>query len=63
MRLFALVTLSIADFAVAPAQPATPDSENGRYSFNPVADGVLRLPDERSVLEAEIAACRARTQH
>jgi hypothetical protein len=25
------------------AQTATPDSENGRYSFNPVSDGVLRL--------------------
>jgi hypothetical protein len=44
MRLFALaLTLSLADFAVASAQTATPDSENGRYSFNPVADGVLRL--------------------
>jgi hypothetical protein len=44
MRLFALVlTLSLADFAAASAQPTTPDSENGRYSFNPVADGVLRL--------------------
>jgi len=44
MRLFALaLTLSLADLAVASAQTATPDSENGRYSFNPVADGVLRL--------------------
>src|SRR5262249_4528383 len=44
MRVFALaLTLSLADFAVASAQTATPDSENGRYSFNPVADGVLRL--------------------
>jgi len=44
MRLFALaLTLSLADFAVASAQTAAPDSENGRYSFNPVADGVLRL--------------------
>jgi hypothetical protein len=44
MRRFALaLTLSLADFAVASAQTATPDSENGRYSFNPVADGVLRL--------------------
>ena len=34
---------SLADFAVASAQTATPDSENGPYSFNPVADGVLRL--------------------
>jgi hypothetical protein len=37
------LTLSLADFAAASAQTATPDGENGRYSFNPVADGVLRL--------------------
>ena len=44
MRLLALaLTLSLADFAAASAQMVTPDSENGRYSFNPVADGVLRL--------------------
>jgi hypothetical protein len=44
MRLFALaVALSVAAFAAASAHTATPDSENGRYSFNPVADGVLRL--------------------
>ena len=41
MRLFALaLTLSLADFAVASAQTATPNSENGRYRFNPIADGV-----------------------
>jgi hypothetical protein len=28
---------------VASAQTATPDSENGRYSFSPVPDGALRL--------------------
>jgi hypothetical protein len=44
MRLLALVlTLLLADFAVASAQTGTPDGENGRYSFYPVADGVLRL--------------------
>ena len=37
------VTLLLAHFAVASAQTATPDTENGRYSFYPVADGVLRL--------------------
>jgi hypothetical protein len=42
-RLALALTLSLAAFAVASAQTATPDSENGRYSFNPVADGVLRL--------------------
>jgi hypothetical protein len=44
MRLFALaLALSLAASAVASGQTATPDSENGRYSFNPVVDGVLRL--------------------
>ena len=44
VRPFALaLTMSLAALAVASAQPETPDSENGRYSFNPVADGVLRL--------------------
>ena len=44
MRPFAFaLTMSLAALAAASAQPATPDSENGRYSFNPVADGVLRL--------------------
>jgi hypothetical protein len=44
MRVFALVlSLSLANVAAPSAQTATPDSENGRYSFNPVADGVLRL--------------------
>jgi hypothetical protein len=44
MRLFAFaVTLSLAALAVASAQTVPPDNENGRYSFNPVADGVLRL--------------------
>jgi hypothetical protein len=44
MRVFALVlSLSFANVAAASAQTATPDSESGRYSFNPIADGVLRL--------------------
>jgi hypothetical protein len=44
MRSFAFaLTMSLAALAAASAQPETPDSENGRYSFNPVADGVLRL--------------------
>jgi hypothetical protein len=43
MRLLALAfTLLLAHFAVASAQTATPDTENGRYSFYPVAEGVLR---------------------
>jgi hypothetical protein len=44
MRSFAFeLMMSVAELAAASAQPAAPDSENGRYSFNPVADGVLRL--------------------
>jgi hypothetical protein len=48
MRLFALaLTLSLAPLTVVSAQTTTPDAENGRYTFNAVADGVLRL-DVRS---------------
>ena len=44
MRLFAVtLTLLLAAVAPASAQTATPDSENRRYSFNPVADGMLRF--------------------
>jgi hypothetical protein len=54
MRLLALaLTLLLADLALASAQTATPDSDNGRYSFYPVADGVLRL-DTRT---GEISQC------
>jgi hypothetical protein len=43
MRLFILVlTLLLAVSATTPAQ-TTPDSENGRYSSYPLADGVVRL--------------------
>jgi hypothetical protein len=44
MRMFVLtVTLSLAALTTALAQTGLPDSENGRYSFHPVMDGVLRL--------------------
>ena len=44
MRALALAfMLLLVHFGVASAQTARPDSENGRYSFYPVADGVLRL--------------------
>jgi hypothetical protein len=44
MRLSALaIAMSLASLTTASAETATPDSQNGRYSFNPVADGVLRL--------------------
>jgi hypothetical protein len=43
MRLFILVfTLLLAIPAITSAQ-TTPDSENGRYSSYPLADGVVRL--------------------
>ena len=41
-----IVVLALAAAAAGPAalaQTAAPDSENGRYSFNQVADGMLRL--------------------
>jgi hypothetical protein len=44
MRLLALAfTLLLAHFAVASAQTTTPDTEHGRHTLYPVADGVLRL--------------------
>ena len=44
MRLFALaIVVPLAVLTTAAAETGTPDSGNGRYSFNPVADGVLRL--------------------
>jgi hypothetical protein len=48
MRLFVFAfTLSLTAFTAVSAQTTTPDSENSRYSFNPVSDGVLR-PDTRT---------------
>jgi hypothetical protein len=43
-RLIVVIVLAVAALApTAFAQTATPDSENGRYTFNKVADGMLRL--------------------
>ena len=43
-RLIALLALAAAAGGPAAlAQTAVPDSENGRYTFNQVADGMLRL--------------------
>ena len=43
-RLFIVLALTAAVCAPAAfAQTAAPDSENGRYTFNQVADGMLRL--------------------
>lgn len=44
MRGFAVLVALLALLApVAQAQTPAPDSENGRYSFSPVSDGLLRL--------------------
>jgi hypothetical protein len=42
-RLIFIIVLAAALGPVAMAQPAAPDGENGRYTFNQVADGMLRL--------------------
>lgn len=43
-KLIVALAMSAAGFAaIAHAQNATPDGENGRYTFNQVADGMLRL--------------------
>jgi hypothetical protein len=44
MRLFALaIAMSLAALTTAWPETATPDKQNGRFIFNPVAGGVLRL--------------------
>ena len=44
MRSFVIVAVAaFAAFGVAAYAQTTPDSENGRYSFSSVSDGVLRL--------------------
>lgn len=75
-----LIVLALAATSAA-AQGAAPDAENGRFSFNQVPEGLLRLdtrtgqvslcskreagwacqvvPDERAVLESEVARLQA----
>ena len=43
MIVLASVLVSVLALGGAQAQTATPDSENGRYSFSAVPDGMLRL--------------------
>ena len=43
--------------AQTPAPKAAPESENGRYSMSPVADGVLRL-DTRT---GQVSLCRQKS--
>ena len=54
--LAALVMPAAAHAQSATAPGATPDSENGRYTFNQTADGVLRL-DSRS---GQVSLCAKR---
>jgi hypothetical protein len=54
-RALLLVALLIAS-APAVAQTATPDSENGRFSFNQVSEGLLRL-DART---GQVSLCSKR---
>ena len=43
-RSILMLAVALAAFGLpAQAQQPTPDSENGRYSFSQVADGMLRL--------------------
>jgi hypothetical protein len=58
LLLFALAcTWAPAALAQTPAPKAAPESENGRYSMSPVADGVLRL-DTRT---GQVSLCRQRS--
>jgi hypothetical protein len=58
LLLFALACgWATAALAQTPAAKAAPESENGRYSMSPVADGVLRL-DTRS---GQVSLCRQRS--
>ncbi len=57
LRYIALALLAATFALAAPAfAQATPDSENGRYTFSPTADGVLRL-DTRT---GSLASCHNR---
>jgi hypothetical protein len=56
MRILLIVVLALTAFA-AQAQTATPDSENGRFSFHQTQDGLLRL-DTRT---GQVSLCAQRT--
>jgi hypothetical protein len=58
LLLFALACVwAPAALAQSPAPKAAPESENGRYSMSPVADGVLRL-DTRT---GQVSLCRQKS--
>jgi hypothetical protein len=52
-----LIVLAVAAATAAHAQTATPDSENGRFTFNQAQDGLLRL-DTRT---GQVSLCSKRT--
>ena len=56
LRTSALAGLALVSLALPALAQATPDSENGRYTFSPTADGVLRL-DTRT---GSLASCHNR---
>ena len=56
MVTLAVITCLIAVAGPAAADPATPDRENGRYTFKDVPDGLLRL-DTRS---GQVSLCDKR---
>jgi hypothetical protein len=56
LRTIGLVGAAALALAAAASAQSTPDTENGRYTFTPTADGVLRL-DTRS---GSIASCNNR---
>jgi len=83
MTHFAAALVLMFSISAACAQNAAPDTEHGRFTFNAIPEGLLRLdtrtgqvslcskrevgwacqvvPDERAVLEAEIARLQGET--
>lgn len=56
LRTTAIMAAAVAVLSTQAFAQATPDSENGRYTFSPTADGVLRL-DTRT---GSLASCHNR---
>jgi len=57
MRPIAIAVAALAIMSAAHAEEPAPDSENGRFTFNQVADGYLRL-DTRT---GQVSLCTKRT--
>ena len=56
-KTFAIVAASVCLILPALADDATPDSAGGRYTFNKIADGLLRLDTQTG----EVSVCSQRT--